>query len=96
MVRQRNTFRLDEIMKITKDNAYIILTPNVPGDGDVGLEMINYTDDPNVDTLAYGIRWLVAQNPELVYYIGAREMEYEVIKKIKDGKDTPDNDPSLH
>jgi hypothetical protein len=35
-------------MKITKDNAYIILTPNVPGDGDVGLEMINYTDDPNV------------------------------------------------
>ena len=83
-------------MKITKENAYIILTPNTPGKGDVGLEMINYTDDPSIDTLTYGIRWLVTENPELVYYIGAREMEYEVIKKIKKGTKPNDNEPSLH
>jgi hypothetical protein len=87
---------LDEVMKITKDNAYIILTPNTPNEGDVGLEMINYTDNPNIDTLAYGIKWLVTQNPELVYYIGAREMEYEVIKSMQKGKEEPDEDPSLH
>ena len=83
-------------MKITKDNAYIILTPNTPNEGDVGLEMVNYTDNPNIDTLAYGIKWLVTQNPELVYYIGAREMEYEVIKSMQKGKEEPDEDPSLH
>lgn len=83
-------------MKITKDNAYIILTPDTPNEGDVGLEMINYTDNPNIDTLAYGIKWLVTQNPELVYYIGAREMEYEVIKSMQKGKEKPDEDPSLH
>jgi hypothetical protein len=87
---------LDEVMKITKDNAYIILTPDTPNEGDVGLEMINYTDNPNIDTLAYGIKWLVTQNPELVYYIGAREMEYEVIKSMQKGKEKPDEDPSLH
>lgn len=83
-------------MKITKDNAYIILTPNTPNEGDVGFEMINYTDNPNIDTLSYGIRWLVTQNPELIYYIGAREMEYELIKTIQKEKELPDEDPSLH
>tara|TARA_B110000285_G_scaffold51121_1_gene58081 strand:- start:4446 stop:4697 length:252 start_codon:yes stop_codon:yes gene_type:complete len=83
-------------MKISKDNAYIILTPNTPDEGDVGLQMINYTDDPNVDTLSYGIKWLVTQNPELVYYIGAREMEYQLIKSLKNEKEEPNEDPSLH
>ncbi|OUV97018.1 MAG: hypothetical protein CBD02_04100 [Candidatus Pelagibacter sp. TMED142] len=82
-------------MKITKEKAYIILTPNTPREGDVGLEMINYTEDPSVDTISYGIRWLVSNNPELLYYIGAREMEMELINNLAKGK-TKDEDPSLH
>ena len=82
-------------MKITKDKAYIILTPNTPRQGDVGLEMINYTEDPSVATLSYGNRWLVTNNPELLYYIGAREMEIELIDRLAKGK-TKEEDPSLH
>ena len=78
-------------MKITKEKAYIILTPNTPRQGDVGLEMIN----PSVDTISYGIRWLVTHNPELLYYIGAREMEMELIDRLAKGK-TKDEDPSIH
>ena len=69
-------------MKITKEKAYIILTPNTPRQGDVGLEMINYTEDPSVDTISYGIRWLVTHNPELLYYIVAREMDMELIDRV--------------
>lgn len=57
--------------------------------------MINYTEDPSVDTISYGIRWLVTHNPELLYYIGAREMEMELIDRLAKGK-TKDEDPSIH
>ena len=84
-------------MKINKDKANIILTPNTPREGDVGLEMINYTEDPSVDTISYGIRWLITSNPELLYYIGAREMEMELIDNLAKGKvKTKDEDPSIH
>ena len=84
-------------MKINKDKAYIILTPNTPREGDVGLEMINYTEDPSVVTISYGIRWLITSNPELLYYIGAREMEMELIDNLAKGKvKTKDEDPSIH
>ena len=82
--------------KISKDKAYIILTPNTPRKGDVGFELINYTEDQGVDTISHGIKWLVTHNTELLYYIGAREMEMEVLSLLAQGKVKKNNDPSLH
>ena len=82
--------------KISKDKAYIILTPNTPRRGDVGFELINYTEDPSVDAISHGIKWLVTSNTELLYYIGAREMELQVLNLLAQGKVKKNNDPSLH
>jgi hypothetical protein len=62
----------------------------------VGFELINYTEDPSVDAISHGIKWLVTSNTELLYYIGAREMEIQVLNLLAQGKVKKNNDPSLH